>query len=38
MRLYLEWLGDFIDISDKSPEELGNSLSLSETVAGVEYP
>ncbi|WP_367362301.1 phenylalanine--tRNA ligase subunit beta [Mesotoga sp.] len=39
MRLYLEWLGDFIDISDKSPEELGNSLSLSGTeVAGVEYP
>lgn len=39
MKLYLEWLNEFIDITDKTPEELSNSLSLSGTeVAGIEYP
>jgi len=39
MKLYLEWLDEFIDITDKTPEELSNSLSLSGTeVAGIEYP
>ena len=39
MKLYLEWLDEFIDITDKTPEEISNSLSLSGTeVAGIEYP
>ncbi|MDK2944189.1 MAG: phenylalanyl-tRNA synthetase beta chain [Mesotoga sp.] len=39
MKLYLEWINEFVDISDKSPQELNNSLSLSGTeVAGIEYP
>ncbi|HCO69085.1 MAG TPA: phenylalanine--tRNA ligase subunit beta [Mesotoga infera] len=39
MKLYLEWLNEFIDVTDKTPEELSNSLSLSGTeVAGIEYP
>ncbi|OAA31869.1 phenylalanyl-tRNA synthetase subunit beta [Kosmotoga arenicorallina S304] len=39
MRISVEWLNDYIDLSDKSAPELANALSLSGTeVESVEYP
>ena len=35
MKLYLEWINEFVDISDKSPQELNNNLSL---INGTELP
>ncbi|HOY27227.1 MAG TPA: phenylalanine--tRNA ligase beta subunit-related protein, partial [Mesotoga sp.] len=39
MRVCLEWLSDFIDIGDRSVENISRSLSLSGTeVERIEYP
>jgi phenylalanyl-tRNA synthetase beta chain len=39
MRVCLEWLGDFIDIGDRSADSISRSLSLSGTeVERIEYP
>lgn len=39
MKIPYEWLSDYINISDKTPEQIADSLSLSGTeVESVEYP
>lgn len=39
MRISVEWLNDYIDLTDKNALELANALSLSGTeVESVEFP
>lgn len=39
MKIPYEWLNDYLDITDKTPEQIADSLSLSGTeVESIEYP